>query len=283
MTGNPAASIRDRLKRLADERGEDFNLVLTRFGLERLLYRLSRSKHASSFMLKGALLFRLWYADDHRPTRDADLLGAGPSDVATLVAVLKKVVRIQENDGIEFDPDSVRGDAIREQANYGGVRLHVNALLDRARLTLQIDVGFGDAVTPEPQSIIYPTLLEDLEPPRLRAYPKATAIAEKFHAISVLGMTNTRLKDYFDLWRLLHDQTVPDAEISAALTATYQRRATELTADPLGLSEAFATAAANVRLWNAFLKRNGLEADPLDAVVSHLRARFALLTGRIGQ
>jgi len=277
MTANSAASIRDRLKRLADERGEDFNLVLTRFGLERLLYRLSKSRHAPSFMLKGALLFRLWYADDHRPTRDADLLGAGPNDVAFLVAVLKEVVRIEVNDGIDFDPDSVRGDAIREQANYGGVRLHVNAVLDRARLSLQVDVGFGDAVTPEPQSITYPTLLKEFEPPKLHAYPKATVIAEKFHAISVLGMTNTRLKDYFDLWRLLHDQSVPDIEISAALNATYRRRATELTADPLGLSQAFATTAANVRLWNAFLKRNGLEAEPLDAVVAHLRARFETL------
>ena len=224
MTANRAASIRARLKQHTDASKQDFNLTLTRYGLERLLYRLSVSEHAPNFLLKGALLFQLWYGQPHRPTRDADLLGFGPDDVPTLVGVFRSICGIVVDDGITFDPLSVTGTEIRKDAGYGGVRIELRATLDGARLALQIDIGFGGAVTPAAQPITYPTLLADVPAPTLRTYPKATVVAEKLHAVTILGMTNSRMKDFFDLWVLLHDATIDDAELRRAIEATFTRR-----------------------------------------------------------
>ncbi len=201
MSRNLATSIRARLKQHADAAKQDFNLTLTHYGLERLLYRLSISTHASNFLLKGALLFSLWYDLPHRPTRDVDLLGFGPDDIDSAVATFREICQIAVEDGIAFDPASVKGTVIREEAGYCGVRIDLLAKLDGARIALQVDIGFGDAVTPAPEAISYPVLLDDLPAPQLRAYPKYTVVAEKFHAICLLGMTNTRMKDYFDLCR----------------------------------------------------------------------------------
>jgi Nucleotidyl transferase AbiEii toxin, Type IV TA system len=274
MSSNRAASIRARLKRLTDASKQDFNLTLTRYGLERLLYRLSISEHAPNFLLKGALLFQLWYGHPHRPTRDADLLGFGPDDVPTLVAVFKGICGIEVNDGVAFDPESVSGSPIRKDAGYGGVRIDLRGTLDGARLTLQIDIGFGDAVTPAAQAIDYPTLLPDVPAPKLRAYPKATVVAEKLHAITVLGMPNTRMKDFFDLWVLLQDETLEEAELRNAVTATFTRRQTALPAiTPIGLSDAFANDAAKQMQWRAFLAKNKLDAMELPHLVQAIRER----------
>ncbi len=274
MTANRAASIRARLKQHTDTSKQDFNLTLTRYSLERLLYRLSISEHSPSFLLKGALLFQLWYGQPHRPTRDADLLGSGPDDVATLVGVFRSICGIAVDDGIVFDPDSVAGSPIRKDAGYGGVRIDLRATLDGARLSLQIDIGFGDAVTPAAQSIAYPTLLPDVPTPTLRAYPKATAVAEKLHAVTVLGMTNTRMKDFFDLWVLLHDTTLDDAELLRAVEATFARRQTAVPSNqPIGLSDVFANDATKQLQWRAFLKKNKLELVDLGDVVRTIRQR----------
>lgn len=195
MSRNLAASIRARLKQRADATKQDFNLTLTHYGLERLLYRLSISPLSANYLLKGALLFSLWYDQPHRPTRDADLLGFGPDDVNTAVSAFRTVCQIAAEDGIAFDPASVKASVIRKEAGYGGIRIDLQAKLDGARITLQVDIGFGDAVTPAPESVQYPVLLEDLPAPRLRAYPKHTVVAEKFHAVCLLGMANTRMKD----------------------------------------------------------------------------------------
>lgn len=274
MTANRAASIRARLKQHPATSKQDFNLTLTQYGLERVLYRLSVSDHAPNFLLKGALLFQLWYGQPHRPTRDADLLGFGPDDVPTLVGVFRSLCSIEVDDGIVFDPESVDGTEIRKDAGYGGVRIDLRATLDGARLALQIDIGFGDAVTPAAQPITYPTLLADVPAPTLRAYPKATVVAEKLHAVSVLGMTNTRMKDFFDLWVLLHDATMDDAELQCAIEATFARRQTAIpNAPPIGLSDAFAEDTTKQVQWRAFLKKNGLEAMDLSAVVRYVRER----------
>ena len=274
MTANRAASICARLKQHPETSKQDFNLTLTQYGLERLLYRLSVSEHAPSFLLKGALLFQLWYGQPHRPTRDADLLGFGPDDVPTLVGVFRSICSIAVDDGIVFDPESVAGSPIRKDAGYGGVRIDVRATLDGARLALQVDIGFGDAVTPDAQPITYPTLLTDVPAPTLRAYPKATVVAEKLHAVTVLGMTNTRMKDFFDLWVLLHDTTLDDAELQRAIEATFTRRQTALpSAQPIGLSDVFAGDATKQLQWRAFLKKNRLDAMDLGEVVRYVRDR----------
>jgi len=274
MTANRAASIRARLKQHPETSKQDFNLTLTQYGLERLLYRLSVSEHAPNFLLKGALLFQLWYGQSHRPTRDADLLGFGPDDVPTLIGVFRSICSIAVDDGIVFDPGSVAGTEIRKDAGYGGVRIDVRATLDGARLALQIDIGFGDAVTPAAQSVTYPTLLADVPAPTLRAYPKATVVAEKLHAVTVLSMTNTRMKDFFDLWVLLHDTTLDDAELQRAIEATFTRRQTAMPGtQPIGLSDAFAEDATKQVQWQAFLKKNRLQAMDLAEVIRYVRER----------
>jgi len=274
MTANRAASIRTRLKQHPKTSKQDFNLTLTQYGLERLLYRLSISEHAPNFLLKGALLFQLWYGHPHRPTRDADLLGFGPDDVPTLVGVFRSICGIGVDDGIVFDPESVSGTEIRKDAGYGGVRIDLRATLDGARLALQIDIGFGDAVTPSAELVTYPTLLADVSAPALRAYPKATVVAEKLHAVTILGMTNSRMKDFFDLWVLLHDTALDDAELRRAIEATFARRQTAIPgARPIGLSDGFAVDATKQVQWRAFLKKNKLDAMDLPEVVRYVRER----------
>ena len=275
MSRNLAASIRARLKQHADAARQDFNLALTHYGLERLLYRLSISAHAPNYLLKGALLFSLWYDLPHRPTRDADLLGFGPDDIDSAVATFREICQIAVEDGIAFDPASVKGAVIRKEAGYRGERIDLRAALDGARITLQVDIGFGDAVTPAPEAIHYPVLLDDLPAPQLRAYTKYTVVAEKFHALCLLGMTNTRMKDYFDLWVLLAENTLDQAELRRAIEATFNRRKMSMpTSLPAGLSDAFAADAIKQTQWNAFLKRNRLDAIALVDVVTRLRGEI---------
>lgn len=281
MSRNLGASIRGRLKKVADARNQDFNLVLTHYGLERLLYRLSVSPHAPNFLLKGALLFSLWYDIPHRPTRDVDLLGFGPDDIGSVVAVFQDICRVQSEDGVEFDVQQVVGSEIRKDAGYGGVRIEMLAKLDGARLTLQVDIGFGDAVTPAAEAVDYPVLLTDLPKPRLRAYPKYTVVAEKFHAICLLGLANSRMKDYFDLWILLREDELDPSELKRAIEATFARRKMAMpTATPVGLSDEFAVDAGKQAQWRGFLRKNRLHELALAVVVNMLRDGF-VRTGAI--
>ena len=275
MSRNLAASIRARLKQHADASKQDFNLTLTQYGLERLLYRLSISQHADNYLLKGALLFSLWYDQPHRPTRDADLLGYGPDDIDTAVSTFRKICQIEVGDGIAFEPGSVKGSEIRKEAGYGGVRIDLQAKLDGARIALQVDIGFGDAVTPAPEPVNYPVLLDDLPAPQLRAYPKYTVVAEKFHAVCLLGMANTRMKDYFDLWVLLTEETLDPVELHRAVQATFARRRLAIPeAIPVGLSDAFAQDVTKQKQWNAFLKKNRLQPLDLAQVAGRLHHEF---------
>ena len=271
-----AASVRARLLNLAKTQGVDFNQVLVRFALERTLYRLTQSRYANRFMLKGALLFTLWYDMPHRPTRDADLLGFGPSDPDSLSEVFREVAAVVVDDGIKFDPGSVAVSEIRNDAGYDGVRVIVYGELARARCRTQIDVGFGDAVTPEPQDATYPTMLSDLPAPRVRVYPTYTVIAEKYHAIALLGMANSRLKDYFDLSLILHREKLDADLLAQAIEATFIRRGTPIPETfPVGLTDEFAEDASRVQLWLAFLKKNELPSETLASVVARLRVGLA--------
>ena len=237
-----------------------------------MLYRLSVSPHAENYLLKGALLFSLWYDLPKRPTRDADLLGFGAADTATAIGVIKGLCGIDVADGIELDAASVRGAEIRKEAGYGGVRIDLVGRLDGARIPLQIDIGFGDAVSPGPEPVTYPVLLQDLPAPLLRAYPKYTVIAEKFHAICLLGMANTRMKDYFDLSILLSEDDIEPAQLQTAVEATFARRKYRLPEGvPLGLTDAFAVDAIKQRQWLAFLQKNRLHAQNLTDTIRAIR------------
>ena len=178
-------------------------------------------------------------------------------------------------DGIAFDLASVKGTAIRKEAGYGGARIHLQAKLDGARIALQVDIGFGDAVTPAPEAISYSVLQDELPAPHLRTYPKYTVVAEKFHAVCLLGMTNTRMKDYFDLWVLLGENTLDQAERRRAIEATFNRREMAMpTTVPAGLSDGFVAHAIKQTPWKAFLKWNRLDTIALADVMPGRVARF---------
>jgi predicted nucleotidyltransferase component of viral defense system len=272
MTRDRAASVRARLLNVAKATGTDFNLVLVRFALERLLFRLSTSAHSDRFVLKGALLFTLWYDLPHRATRDADLLGFGLSDTGSMASVFRDIASVAVDDGIVFDPASVRVGVIRKDAGYGGVRVTLNGKLANARCVAQVDVGFGDAVTPGPTDAVYPVLLDDLPAPRLRTYPVYTVVAEKLHALVVLGMVNSRLKDYLDLVVIMEREALDEPTLALAIAATFQRRGTALpNAPPVGLSDEFALDPTRIALWQSLLKKSDIVHRPLVDVVKVLR------------
>lgn len=283
MKNRNAASVRSRLLNHARETQQDFNLVLTRFGLERLLYRLSVSDHAHNFLLKGALLFDLWFDLPHRPTRDADLLGFGSTELASLEEVFTEICSTEVEDGIEFHTDSVTAIEIRKEASYPGVRVTLTAELDGAMINLQVDIGFGDAVTPEPEQITYPVFLEDMDSPKLRAYPKYTVVAEKFEALCSLGMGNSRMKDYFDLWVIALNSDLSGETLRQAIHETFARRQTNIpTTVPLGLTSEFAFDPQKQTQWRAFLHRNGLGDIDLSEVVGTLD-RFLVAVAKAAQ
>ena len=266
-----AASVHARLLNRARERREDFNLLLSRYAVERLLYRLSISGAQSQFVLKGALLFDLWFNVSHRPTRDADLLGLGPADVVVLTDTMRAVCVVETDDGMVYDPGTVTATEIREEANYGGLRVKMQGLLGNARCPVQLDVGYGDAVTPGPDTVDLPSLLDDLPPPHLQVYPRETVVAEKLEAIVSLGMINSRMKDYFDLHALLREQATDSGNLARAVSATFQRRGTPLPPDlPVGLTREFALDSRKQAQWMAFLKKNRLESPPLEDVIISL-------------
>jgi len=274
---NRAASVRARLLNRARAERMDFNLMLTRYSLERLLYRLSVSAWADQFLLKGALLFDLWFDQPHRPTRDIDLLGFGLSEIDQLSDVFQQVCTIPSDDGIIFDHASVRAAPIRKEANYEGVRVTLTGTLDNARCSVQIDVGYGDAVTPAPQLVQFPVLLDDVAAPSLRTYPVYTVIAEKYEAIVNLGMANTRMKDYFDLWFLATYAEINAVILRQAVEATFTRRRTEVPRSvPMGLSGAFVANPIKQQQWRAFLSKSKLEAPGLDEVTARLKRLLAL-------
>jgi predicted nucleotidyltransferase component of viral defense system len=268
-----ARSVQVRLVRHAKLIGVDPNLVLTRYAAERFLYRLSRSPHADRFILKGALLLLAWLGDTLRPTRDANLLGSGDLPDETLVKIVRDVCAVDvEPDAMRFLPASVAVSPIREQDAYGGRRVALQARLGVARLGVQIDVGIGDAVTPGPEWLEYPSLI-DAPRPRLRAYTRETVVAEKLHGIVLLGARNSRMKDYFDLRALAHEGRADSGVLAEAIRATFMRRGTPLPSGMVfGLRDEFARDSLKQSQWSAFLAKNRLQAPAWDVVVREVRS-----------
>lgn len=270
---NVGASVRARLLNRARETQQDFNLILTRYAIERLLYRISISPYANQFLLKGALLFDLWFDIPHRPTRDADFLGFGASERSRIEGIFKELCAVDAADGVVFKSESVRASEIRKEANYNGIRVIMIGLIDGARCHVQIDIGFGDAVTPAPEEVDYPVILDGFASPKLRVYPRYTVVAEKFEALASLGIANSRMKDYFDLWVLSKQSDFHGDTLRQAVHATFDRRGTPLTGNaPLGLTEAFAMDIQKKTQWQAFLRKNGLDSLELSEVVAELHA-----------
>ena len=271
-TRDVGASVRSRLLNLARDRGQPFDLVITRYALERLLYRLSESAHRNRFALKGAMLITTWFADPHRPTRDLDLLGFGDSAEESILSVFREVCGMSMDDGITFEIDNLRIERIREELEYGGLRLRTVANLSRARINVVIDVGFGDAVEPGLEEIEFPVLLES-PAPRLRAYPRETVIAEKFQAMVHLGRANSRMKDFYDVWVLSKAYGFDPDRLAKAIAATFERRGTAIPSEvPDALTSEFARDASKRRQWDAFVRELAAGPASLEIVVSDLAA-----------
>lgn len=252
---NLAASIRARLQLLAQNSGEDFQRVLGRYGIERFLYRLGNSDYRDRFALKGATLFTLWTGHAHRPTRDLDLLGWGSSAIEDVENTIRIICGVQEDDGVAFDPSSVRGDAIKEDDEYNGVRVKFNGQLAGARIPMQIDIGFGDAVYPEPTFVTFPVLLP-LAAPRIRAYPRESAIAEKLHAMVELGIRNTRMKDFYDIWFMATTWDFTLKPLNQAIHSSFQRRGLKVPVSlPFALTPDFINDIGKRQQWTGFLNR----------------------------
>jgi len=270
-----AASVRERLRQLAAGRGQELQLVLTRYGVERLLFRLGRIPAGERFILKGAVLFYIWEGEIPRPTRDVDFLGYGDASPRAVAEVFRGVCGAPvEPDGLAFLASTVRAAGIRDRQEYGGVRVKLTAMLGRARVPLQIDVGFGDALTPSAEVATFPTFL-DFPAPHVRAYPIASVVAEKFQAMVALGIGNTRMKDFYDLFRLSETQEFDGEILAAAIRATFKRRGTAIPGElPPALSNAFAGEADKQVQWRAFLRRGRLDNVPegLAAVTERLAA-----------
>lgn len=256
---NPAASVKARLLALAHAQRADFQQVLMRYALERLLYRLEQSPYQDRFVLKGAMLFHIWLdQQDLRVTKDLDLLSFGHNSPEKLKEVFAEIGQLEpiEADGLRFDVDKLEATKIKEGQKYEGVRLNMPAYLEKTRIAVQIDVGFGDVITPKPNRQSFPVVLDGSPSPILLTYPKETVVAEKFQAMVSLGIQNTRMKDFYDIYLLSESMSFEGALLCQALLATFTRRETPLPETrPLAFTPKFTEEALKVQQWNAFSRR----------------------------
>ncbi len=247
QSGGLSQSVYQRLLNHGRKTGDNFNLLLVRYAIERLLYRISQSRFAAQFVLEGALLFVVWQVPVHRPTRDLDLLGFGENSRKALELVFQEICELQtEPDGLFYDATTLRIREIRDAQEYGGLRLDLIAFLGQAQIPVRIDSGFGDVVLPPPVEANYPVIL-DFPAPRLRVYSRETVIAEKLHALTELDLTNSRMKDFYDLWILSRYFSFDGETLAVAIGATFERRQTAISVDPpIGLTPTFSQSVDKV-------------------------------------
>lgn len=260
---NPAASVHQRLLNLARTNGRPFNEVLQFYGIERFLYRLAQSQYRDRLVLKGALMLLVWKMPVTRPTRDIDLLGRISNDLESVRAMVAEICRqAVEEDGLMFDPSTVITERIAEDADYEGVRARFQGHLGKARIAMQIDLGFSDVITPAPVAISYPAMLGHASA-ELMAYSRETVVAEKLEAMVSLGQLNSRMKDFFDLWLLARTQDFEGRVVVEAISRTFARRQTQVVVEPVCFSDEFATDPAKVAQWTAFVRNGRLTEVPV--------------------
>ncbi|MGD0223229.1 MAG: nucleotidyl transferase AbiEii/AbiGii toxin family protein [Terriglobia bacterium] len=259
---NLPASVHQLLLNKARQTHRPFNELLQYYAMERFLYRLSKSPHAARFILKGALMFTAWKLESYRPTKDIDLLGRMANQVENVVAIAREIcAHPVASDGLAFDPATVEGARIAEEANYHGVRIRFRANLGTARVILQLDIGFGDVIVPASQPIEYPTLLE-FEAPRLHGYSKESMVAEKFESLVARGILNSRMKDYFDIWTLSRQFDFDGQTLGNAIAKTFSHRGTKIVPEPIGLSAKFVDDSTKMSQWRGFIRKSRLDAPP---------------------
>jgi len=264
---NLAASIHRRLLNGARERGDDPQFILQRYAAERFLYRLGESRHREQLVLKGAMLFALWGGSVYRPTRDLDFTGYGSSEIEDVLDRMRDICSVVvEDDGMTFDATTLHAEPIREEVEYGGLRIVFEATLGGAQVRMQVDVGFGNAIEPPATDAAYPTLL-DAPVPHIRAYPHEAVVAEKLHAMVVLGERNSRYKDFYDLHVLARQFRFDGATLAKSIAATFERRRTTInSALPAALAPRFYADGTRAGQWRAYLTRNALPGTPSDWV-----------------
>ncbi len=283
---NMAMSVKQRLLNIAKQQNEEFQYILERYVLERFLFRLSQSQFCNQFILKGAALFILWLENPHRTTRDIDLLGYGAPDLLHIQDIVSKIGQIKvDDDGLNVDISSIKVSAIREEQIYDGVRCTLNVYLDRAKINLQIDIGFGDSITPEPELIKYPTLLNSNSAPELLAYRKETVVAEKFQAMIDLGMANSRMKDFFDIYFLAGHFYFHGPSLAVAINDTFNRRQTVLPAAlPKSITSDFPTSSQKKLQWKSFLTKTNVSKEvSLKEVIEEIDRFLAPLLTTLAQ
>ena len=277
-------SVRQKLLNVSISKDVDYNIVLIWYGLERFLYRLSKSRYSDQFILKGAMLFAVWAKQPLRPTKDLDLMAYGDASANYLTKVITEICQTNvDDDGIAFDIDSMEINEIREDQEYDGQRVKLLAKLGNAKIRLQIDIGFGDVVTPAPAQIEYPVLLES-SVPSIKAYSKETVVAEKFHAMVILGIANSRMKDFYDLWIMSKQFNFDGSLLTEAIAATFERRKTPLPDDlPLALTEDFSGDTTISQRWKAFVNKLKQSADtpPLNQIISEIKEFLFLPLERV--
>ena len=272
---NIAASVRQRLLNLARQKSQVFDAILVAYGLERLIYRLSISEHRDRYVLKGGMLVTLWTVDPGRFTRDVDFLTFGDEDEPTVITEFAEILAINANDGLVFDTTEITAAPIRDDQVYGGMRLSTTASLDGARIPITIDLGFGDALGDPQFEVEYGPLLDDHPSATIRAYSPATVMAEKFQAIVALGVVNSRMKDYYDLYALPRAIDITDAELRTAIKATFARRQTQIPVQmPPGLTDAFTHDPAKQTQWAAYSEATDISGYSLTEVALDIWKRL---------
>ena len=250
---NIAASIRQRLLNRAKMDHRPFNELLQYYSMERFLYRMSQSTNADRFILKGALMLRVWQSPEIRPTMDIDMLGKTKNEETSIMNQIREIISVDvEPDGLKFDANSIRAERITKDADYEGIRIHFKGWLDTARINMQIDIGFGDVIYPGPEEADMPTIL-DSPTPRLLCYSRESAIAEKFETMVKLGSLNSRMKDFYDIWLLSRQFHFHGDKLSQAVRLTFKQRGTSLSENVVAFSSGF--ASDKQIQWNAFYKK----------------------------
>ena len=260
---NIQASIRARLQNKAKETNRPFAEIMQYYAMERFLYRFSRSKYADKFILKGALLFTVWKVPDRRTTLDIDFLARYDNKVASIEEVVRDICSVPvDSDGLIFNAETVQGRKIKEDADYEGVRVKFIGFLERSRIHMQIDVGFGDIIFPKPQAIDYPTILS-LPKPHFKGYPIESVVSEKFEAMVKLGLLNSRMKDFYDIWLMIRQFNFNGSDLAEALKRTFEHRKTNLPAGkPLFAEEIYDEKSDRQTLWKAFLSKSNIKHAP---------------------
>ncbi len=259
---NISISVHERLRNMARESSRPFNELLQHFAIERFIYRLSKSPYADRFILKGALMFLAWSGPASRPTMDIDLLGKIDNSIEKIEMVMKQACNMDvEEDGMIFHDHTVSAAGITEDAEYEGTRVRIKGNLGKARVSLQIDIGFGDVVVPGPGRVAYPVLLE-FPPPELNGYTMESTIAEKYQAMVKLGILNSRMKDFYDIWLLSHTFDFDGEVLAEAVNRTFKNRKTDLNTEPAVFDPSFGKDSAKQAQWQAFVKKTRLSNAP---------------------